>query len=642
MSLPQRHLVRRSAASASQAAAARAPEARRPTYDPGDFGESDDTDPSVAGWGAHGHDDPPTTRPSTQVARPQPRRQAAGTPVPDAVEAPTRLARRATSAPWQSAEGATPSLRRASPPSALPPPPVRARALPLPRQASVVTPLPRQASVVSPPPRPASVMAPLPRASVVAPRPRAPEAPPAPGPATAAPAQLDLPAELAAPVYGLVRRLALQSELVAADRVLRVGVAELTDATVAMSRFIGDDGQPWALEDQGDGGPGDAILAQIAAAGCQACQGHLLVQPIVAAGRTVALLILTRTERLAGFGLVERAIAMLVARECAGLVHQLLGAHAVKAREAVADARSLFRPEALERHRSRGSEGALINLSPAWIRRAYPLACALVVAALAFAAFARVPTYSTGPVVITVDGHDVTAPAQGTVDQIAVAANDRVVKGQELARLYSMQEQAELEQAEQERSNALTTFLLDSDDSAKQTLAAASAKRERARAVVDARTVRASSDGVVSDVRVRAGQNLMPGDRILTIVPEGADPVVVALLPGQDRPRLRVGQTLQVELKGFIKPRERVVITEVGAEVLGPDDARRTLGAQFADLVGNSGAYVLVKARLPRRTFEAQHHTYHFHNGLRGTAEVRIESKAFLATLLPAIEKILY
>ena len=100
--------------------------------------------------------------------------------------------------------------------------------------------------------------------------------------------------------------------------------------------------------------------------------------------------------------------------------------------------------------------------------------------------------------------------------------------------------------------------------------------------------------------------------------------------------------TLQVELKGFIKPRERVTITEVGAEVLGPDDARRMLGAQFADLVGQSGAWVLVKARLPRRTFAAQHHTYHFHNGLRGTGEVRIESKPFLVTLIPAVEKVLY
>ena len=51
---------------------------------------------------------------------------------------------------------------------------------------------------------------------------------------------------------------------------------------------------------------------------------------------------------------------------------------------------------------------------------------------------------------------------------------------------------------------------------------------------------------------------------------------------------------------------------------------------------------VLVKAKLTKRTFEAQHHTYHFHNGLHGNGEVKIEEKPFLVTLIPAIEKVLY
>ena len=603
--LPQRHVIRRSAPSglpgSGRASTVFAPPSAADDFDDG-FDDGD-TDPGV--WA--GHDEPVTARP------------------------PTRSAPRGTPAPWDEPR-TTRVPRRDSAPQALPPPPAMTSApRPIPRAYEAPTPAPR---------------APSPRAaSIAAPRPPPPPAPPpvaSPAAAVAAIADVAIPAELATPVYGLVRRLALQTELAAADRVLRVGLAELTDATTARSRFVGDDGAPWSLEDQGAGGPSDSVLAQIAAAGMPVCNGHILVQPIVAAGRTVALIVLERNERLTGFGLVERAIALLVARECAGLVHQLLGAHSERQREAAADARSLFRPEALESHRSRGNEGALLGLSPRWIRRAYPLACALVVIALGFAVFAEVPTYSTGPVVITVDGRDMTAPAQGTVEAIAVNPGDRVSAGQELARLYSVQEHAELEQADQEYSNALTTFLLDFDDVAKQTLAAASAKRDRSRAVVEARTVRATDDGVVSDVRVRTGQNLMPGDRILTIVPEGADPVVVALLPGQDRPRLRPGMTLQVELKGFIKPRERVTITEVGAEVLGPDDARRMLGAQFADLVGQSGAWVLVKARLPRRTFAAQHHTYHFHNGLRGTGEVRIESKPFLVTLIPAVEKVLY
>lgn len=657
MSLPQRHVIRRGPSAPAPTAARVSRPLPPPTLAPEDFadleGDFDDdrTDPnlSIGAWAAHAGDEAPTARP-VQVERPAalraPRRHATGTPVPASTEAPTRAARRTPYPPELAPRNGSvvvPAPRRTvgdSGPRPLPPPPRVERPVAVARpEPSRVTPAPRSASVATPRPAPAPT-------PVAAPRP-APVAAPAPAPvaapiAPAAAPQFDLPPELATPVYGLIRRLALQTELAAADRVLRVGLAELTDATVAMSRFVGDDGQPFSLEDQGDGGPSDAILATIAAAGCQVCDGHVLVQPIVAAGRTVALIVLMRNERLPGFAVVERAIALLVARECGGLMHQLLAAYDDRQREAAADARSLFRPEALESHRSRGSEGALMNLSPMWVRRAYPVAVALVVIALAFAVFAKVPTYSTGPVVITVDGTDVTAPAQGTVEKIMISAGDRVAAGDELARLYSVQEHAELEQTEQEYDNALMTFLVDNDDSAKQALAAASAKRERSRAVVEARTVRAPADGVVSDVRVKTGQNLMPGDRILTVVPEGADPVVVALLPGQDRPRLRAGMTLQVELKGFIKPRERVTITEVGSEVLGPEDARRTLGAQFADLVGQSGAWVLVKARLPRRTFAAQRHTYHFHNGLRGTGEVKVESKPFLVTLLPAVEKILF
>ena len=544
------------------------------TLDPIDFADVDlgeDTNPNLSipahGWSDSLDLEAPTDAPRRATRLERPTRHATGTPVPPAAApsaypAPTRLARRATPSPWESSGSADPLPRAPSPSN---------------YELSSPGPRPRTTALPVPPPQ-RSVAAPL------------PVAPPLPPPPPAAPiAQLDLPPELAAPVYGLIRRLALQTELVAADRVLRVGIAELTDATVVGSRFIDADGQPWALEDQGDAPLGADLLAQIAAAARPLCEGHVLIQPIVGAGRTLALLICTRNERLAGFGLIERAIAMLVARECAGLMHQLLGAHAERERESAADAKSLFRPEALESHRSKRTEGALINLSPRWVRRAYPLAIGIVGVAIAFAIFAKVPTYSSGPVVITVDGLDVTAPAPGTVESVRVDANDSVAVGDELARLYSVQEKAELDQSQSEYRNALVTFLLDNDEGAKQALAQVTAKRDRARAVVEARTVRAAQAGVVSDVRVRPGQNLNPGDHILTIVPEGAEPVVIALLPGQDRPRLRVGMKLQVALKGFIKPREQVVITEVGSEVIGPNEARRALGATFGDAVTLTG-----------------------------------------------------
>jgi len=46
-------------------------------------------------------------------------------------------------------------------------------------------------------------------------------------------------------------------------------------------------------------------------------------------------------------------------------------------------------------------------------------------------------------------------------------------------------------------------------------------------------------------------------------------------------------------------------------------------------------------SRLPSRTFKTEHRTYHYHHGMHANAEVKVQSKPFLATLLPAIEKYL-
>src|SRR5262245_47553954 len=212
MSLPNRHLV------------SRRPAPRPPTVDPIDFGDldvGDDTNPQLARrW-----DEPPTTHPPTQVARA--RRHATGTPVPavpapPAYAAPVRIDRRATPSPWEQSDARPqPSVSRPMPRASSPAPRAQSIAAPLPpprAQQSIAAPLPRAQSIAAPLPRAQSIAAPLPPP----PPPPAPQpqAQPAPQPQP----QVDLPPELAAPVYGLIRRLALQTELAAADRVLRVGI----------------------------------------------------------------------------------------------------------------------------------------------------------------------------------------------------------------------------------------------------------------------------------------------------------------------------------------------------------------------------------------------------------------------------------
>lgn len=128
------------------------------------------------------------------------------------------------------------------------------------------------------------------------------------------------------PIDDLVRRLDHQAELTGVDRVLRAGAAELIGATVALTRYIGPDGRPWSLDDRGAelAPPAEAIEA-LARAGRGAMVGHLLVQPIVAAGTAIALLVLMRDRRRPPFDAADARTAAAIAGASADLVHHRLG-----------------------------------------------------------------------------------------------------------------------------------------------------------------------------------------------------------------------------------------------------------------------------------------------------------------------------
>jgi hypothetical protein len=44
---------------------------------------------------------------------------------------------------------------------------------------------------------------------------------------------------------------------------------------------------------------------------------------------------------------------------------------------------------------------------------------------------------------------------------------------------------------------------------------------------------------------------------------------------------------------------------------------------------------------MPSRTFKTEHNTYNYHHGMHAKVEVKVQSKPFLVTLLPALEKYL-
>jgi membrane fusion protein (multidrug efflux system) len=584
-------------------------------------------------------DAPTTRRPSQRALTSAPTRH-----VQPALEAPTYLPAkpRARSVPAPAGLGApAPAVRRESSSDSKPTAHVveRRRSAPDMRPRSRVDVDTEAASRAAPrvdaTPPPAPAPAPRERARTAAPTPPPPQPSSSPSPDP-------VPPELAPAVYGLIRRLALQSSLPTADKVLRAGVAELTGVLDVVVVYAAGADRPWSIG--GDDELPDDLdrVLDIARGGAPVFRGRNAVVPIVAGATTVAVIVANRGPRQPDLGPVEHVALASVARECAGIFHNLVLEHVQLALERKAAAGGLYRQEALESHRNKNQDGAPMSLSPHWVKRAYPTLVILVVASLSFALWVDVPTYSSGSGVVVFDGTKVTAPTPGTVEAVLVESGQEVKAGEVLVRLHSAEELAELEQASTELENALTQFLFDGGDDVKAVLANAVAREERTRARVETRVVRAAGDGVVSDIRVQLGMLLTAGDHILTLVAPGAEPEVIAFLPGTDRPRIRPGMTLQIGLTGYVKVRDKAKIVEVGTEVIGPQEARRYIGNQIADALKLNGSQVIVRARLPKRTFSTQRHTYHYHHGMLAKTECKIESKPFLVTLIPAIEKVLY
>jgi membrane fusion protein (multidrug efflux system) len=456
------------------------------------------------------------------------------------------------------------------------------------------------------------------------------------------PLQVPVPPELGPTIYGWIRRLALQADLTTADRVLRDALLEVTSSLACIIVYPGQDGL-WSLggddEIPKEAGP----IVAVAQARRAVIASHTALIPIVTTTECVAVIVLTRNPRNPAYQPIEQLAMLGLSRESAAILHHLVVEHMQKAGEIQRDKGSLYRPEALEAHRTRGTEGQPIHISPVWVRRAYPLLVATILVAVAFTIFVKVPTYSTGRGLVILDGTTVTAPAMGTVDRVYVTPGQAVVKGSILVKLQSAAEQDELINIKAELDNATRGFLSElSDDNAKKHLASILARYNTAKSKLEQRTIRATKAGTVSDIRTRGGALLQPGDQIVTIV-EGANsmPEVYAFLPAKDRPRLRPGQTLQVGLTGYTKTRELAEITFVSREGVGATEAAKIMGQSLADALRlpQDGSYVLVKARLPGRTFVTEHNTLPFHHGMQATTEVKIAEKPFLVTMFPALEK---
>ncbi|HEY0483193.1 MAG TPA: HlyD family efflux transporter periplasmic adaptor subunit [Kofleriaceae bacterium] len=509
--------------------------------------------------------------------------------------------------------------------------------------------MPAVASAAPQPPASASAAQPLPPPPFVQP-PQQPPVAPAAAPAgfgigAIDPMAIPTPPELAGPIYSHIRRLALQADLAGADRVLRDALAELTASLSCAIVYPGQDGL-WTLGAD-DEIPRDAQpLVAIATARRAVIASHLAMIPVLTTTEAVAVITLTRNPRQPGYQIVEQIAMVALAREAAPILHHLAVQHLQRASEIQADKGSLYRGEALEAHRTRGQEGQLVQLSPAWVKRAYPILVVALLAAIGFAVFVKVPTYSTGTAVVVFEGStSVTATASGTVDKVFVKENEAVKKGDALVRLNSPEEASQLVASETEWRDLQIQFLFDqTDEQIRKSLASAATNRDHALARIEARTIRAPRDGVVTNLHVKEGVAVQLGGYVMQITDENSEIEVLAFLPSRDSPRIRQTMGLQLELDGYTKARVIGAITHVQPDAVSGTEAAKLAGDMLVESIAkelSAGTWITVRARLPERTFKTEHNTYHYHHGMHAKVEVKIQSKPFVVTLLPALEKYL-
>jgi membrane fusion protein (multidrug efflux system) len=301
----------------------------------------------------------------------------------------------------------------------------------------------------------------------------------------------------------------------------------------------------------------------------------------------------------------------------------------------------LFRKEALDYHQgSTEATGSVLQISPAWLRYAYWVLTTVAVGGAIFATVATVNEYASGPAIVRVQGRtDLTAKAAGTVASVDVVPGEHVYPGMALVRMYTAQEAAELERLNKEHDLQLLKTLRDPGDKvARLTIAQLRAQLDLAEEHLEERIVRAPHAGVVSDVRIRPGQALNMGESVLSLYSDQTKFTLVAMLPGRYRPMLKPGMRMRLELSGFKYVYQKLIIDNVGSEVVGPAEVRRFLGQELADTVTVPEPVVLVTAQLAASTFVADGRTFTYFEGMQGNADARVRAESILVTLVPGLK----
>ncbi len=294
----------------------------------------------------------------------------------------------------------------------------------------------------------------------------------------------------------------------------------------------------------------------------------------------------------------------------------------------------LFRTEALE-HRDRGlaTRSEPLRIAPPWLGKAYRAVQVACLAGLLALPFAGSSEFAVGPAVVRLQQRtEVRARAAGVLEALSVSSGDPVRRGQEIGRLESSEETAQLEQLRKELELRLVERLRHPDQTAAAPAFVALRERQRvASARLERRRLRAPRDGRIGDLMVRPGRPLVAGQPVASVVVEAAasKPWIDVLLPGSYRPLLAPGMEIRFKIDGYPDVEQQLIASAVSQRVISSRLANAIVEPTAGD-AGGRGGQVIVRAELPAAAFDSQGRRYPYFDGMTGTAELRVRQRRFI------------
>ncbi len=298
----------------------------------------------------------------------------------------------------------------------------------------------------------------------------------------------------------------------------------------------------------------------------------------------------------------------------------------------------VFRQQALDR-RQQGlvTRSAPLRLTPAWLDRAYRGILMLALLAMLALPFAGSDEFAVGTAVVRLGERvEVRARQAGVLARLPVRAGDRVHAGQEIGRLESSEEAAELERLRHELELRLAERLRHPGRSTGDSAYVALRERQRvAAARLERLILRAPKDGEIGDLLARPGLSLTLGQPVFTVIdPDSVEARSIEVqLPGRFRPLLATGMEIRFEIDGYPDAEVALAVRDISRQIIDPRQAGAFSTPPVSAAAGVEGV-VIVRADLPAASFESGGRRFLYHDGLTGTAEIRVRKKRFLTDWL--------